>query len=110
MAAYIVEDANKLPRQVEQKVMTIVNAMSQIAHSHNIVLEYGQIFRGELKAIVRTQILTPEFCVNYILSGDFIVLDSDSNIDAFYMCRRWCNMRMRINRRWRCTGGSYQLI
>ena len=38
-----------------------------------------------LKAIIRTQILTPEFCVNYILSGDFIVLDSDSNIDALYI-------------------------
>ena len=38
-----------------------------------------------LKAIIRTQILTPEFCVNYILSGDFIVLDSDSNIDALYV-------------------------
>lgn len=38
-----------------------------------------------LKAIVRTQILTPEFCLNYILSGGFIVLDSDSNIDALYI-------------------------
>ena len=39
----------------------------------------------ELERIIRTQILTPEFCVNYILSGDFIVLDSDSNIYALYL-------------------------
>ena len=48
MAAHNDEDVNKLPHQVEQQVMTIVNAMSQIAHSYNILLEYGAwYYKGE---------------------------------------------------------------
>ena len=40
-----------------------------------------------LKAIVRTQDLTEEFCKKYVLSGDYIVLDSDTNIDMDYVLK-----------------------
>jgi len=40
-----------------------------------------------LKSIVRTQDLTEDFCKNYVLSGDYIVLDSDTNIDMNYVLK-----------------------
>ena len=38
-----------------------------------------------LKAIVRTQDLTEEFCRVFLLSGDYTILDSDANLDASYI-------------------------
>ena len=38
-----------------------------------------------LKAIVRTQDLTEEFCRVFLLSGDYKILDSDANLDASYI-------------------------
>ena len=38
-----------------------------------------------LKAIVRTQDLTEEFCRVFLLSGDYTILDSDANLDTSYI-------------------------
>ena len=38
-----------------------------------------------LKAIIRTQKLTKSFCQDYLLSGEYTLLDSDSNLDEEYI-------------------------
>ena len=51
-------------------------------------LERIVTFSGiSLKSIVRNQILTVDFCKEYILNDSNIILDSDENIDVNYILR-----------------------
>ena len=59
--------------------------LNNIHYSINDLKRIVECSGVSLKCIIRTQILTIEFCKDYILNKEYHILDSDSNIDINYI-------------------------